>query len=117
MNIEQLALRIYQKGFNATDFSGHCMKPGVVVVEPVRPPRLVAGIDVSAATANVPGTAALLFRVLAVAHEQPPGVLLVQAGDVVTLRQAQLDPMQFDQAVMNIKSEHLLSKWPRETEG
>lgn len=107
MNTQALSARIYVEGFKAADFQ--MLKPGLVIVEPIRPPELLRGIH-SPESKQVPGSACLLFKVLAVADQMPGDALQLIPGDVVTVRNAHLDPVQPNQNVLSIKVEHVLSR-------
>lgn len=112
-SLSNLRMRVYTEGFRPSDFDD--MKPGNVVVEPVRPPgKSAGGVYTGPAAENVPGTGCLFYRVVATSKEHPPGNLKHEPGDVVVLRQAHLDPMNGSQTFLWIKSDHLLAKYARE---
>lgn len=115
-NLERLRTRIYQEGFDLRDFAKpENMKAGLTLVTPVFPPnKSKHGVDTTAATGNVKGASCKLFVIVARAAEQPDGVLPVEFGDVVTIRQAHLDPMNEAQTLLYVKSEHIFHKWPQD---
>lgn len=110
-SLENLRQRVYTDGFRVGDF--HEMRPGLVLVEPIKPPKQTAGgvLIPHTVAEDAPSTACLLFRVVATSKEHAPGTLAHAVDDVVILRQAFLDPLNVKQTLLWIKSEHLLSKY------
>lgn len=101
--------RIYERGFEASDFSE--LKPGYALVEPLRPPQFAtSGLEFPDHIRNLPGQACLLYRVLMVADHDGEGNVWVEPGDVVSLANAALDPIQPDCGKLVVRVEHIYAK-------
>lgn len=115
--LEALVDRLYtptssgpQYGFQASDFDPYLLKDGISIVVPLFPPeQLSSGIALPPQIVNLPGTGAYVYRVIAMALEQPHEAPPIEIGDVVLLRNAHLDPIQVDRKVFTIKTEHILA--------
>jgi co-chaperonin GroES (HSP10) len=110
-------LRIYKDGWLAADFLA--VKSNLHIVEPVVPKaaegerdmKTAGGIIVPghATTDKIPGTAALIYRIARKADAPGDGALGVDVGDLVTLRNAMLDPLGPKQTHHTIDALHIVA--------
>jgi len=102
--------RIYKDGIAAADILelliGGDDRP--LLVEPVMPPATTkGGIIIPGQSIDVPGTAAVLFRV--VRDEHAPLVDDDLAGEVVLLRNAMLEPLGPSMQLLVISRRHIIA--------
>lgn len=112
MNIAALSARVHSHGggFRASDFDPARLEPGQLIVSPVRPPELsLGGIEIPDAARNIRGQFAIMHRVEVVAAKQPEGIMQVQVGDIVKVRNAFLDPLDPTGELCSVPTKHVLA--------
>ena len=97
--------RVYFSGFTASDFAS--LRPGLVLVEPVKPPSVTGSIILAEQTKQVLGNACQIYRVLRAPDAQSPDDVQVKAGDIVSLRNAALEPIHPAQGQFVIHARHI----------
>lgn len=97
--------RVYFSGFTAGDFVS--LRPGLVLVEPVFPPSAVGNIILAEQTKQVLGNACQIYRVLRAPDVQAPDDVKVKPGDIVSLRNAALEPIHPKQGQLVIAAKHI----------
>lgn len=110
--LEHTIGRIYQSGFDKEDFER--LQPGLVVVEPVRPPAVtLGGIHTAVDWAQMPAPRCVLHRITVVGpkDESYDGPKLdLAAGDVVIIRTAMAEPVHPSLEPLLIHRRHVLAK-------
>jgi hypothetical protein len=85
------------------------LAPNSVVVEPVLPPNQTeSGILLK--EGDIPGTAAICFRVLDVGPETYPPPMSIGDGDIVVVRNAMLEPIHPAMDILVIEAKHILAR-------
>jgi hypothetical protein len=113
--LEHTVGRIYQNGFNADDFQSESLQPGLVLVEPVRPPAVtLGGIHTAVDWAQMPAPRCILHRIVKVgpddaSYEGPE--ILVAVGDIVIIRTAMAEPIHPKLEPLLIHRRHILARF------
>lgn len=97
--------RVYLRGFRAGDFAS--LRPGTVLVEPVRAVARSGEIHLASSSVDVPGISAAIYRVLRAPSVQRPEDVQIADGDIVCLRNAALEPIHKDQNQLVIGAQHI----------
>ncbi len=101
--------RLYTRPRSLTVEMLEAVAPNSIVVEPVLPPNQTAsGIQLQ--QGDVPGTAAIAFRVLQVGESTYPWPVSVDDGDIVVVRNAMLEPIHPAMDILVIEAKHVLAK-------
>jgi hypothetical protein len=112
MNLAHFAARLYANGHVPADFrEGGALKPGMVIVSPLRPPQVsVGGLHVPEKAREVAGQFALAHVVEAIGPVPAfvPNLLPLRIGDVVKTREAHLDPLDHRGNLCSVPHEHVL---------
>lgn len=111
MQTEHEIARIYQHGFKPDDFNE--LQPGLIVVEPVRPPQTTLGGIVTAEEWHkMPAPRCVLHRVVQVGPfdelcDVPQ--LRVSVGNVVVVRTSQAEPVHPQLEPLLVHCRHVLA--------
>jgi hypothetical protein len=111
--------RLYERGHEPEDFRSDLLKPGIVIVSPIRPPQSINGAVLPEATRNRIGEGCLAFRVEAVAALNPDAArsIEVHRGDIVKCRQWALDSVdESSGALLEVENKHILGVLMRANE-
>ena len=113
--LEHTVGRIYQTGFTADDFFPENLQPGLVLVEPVRPPSVtLGGIHTAVDWAQMPAPRCILHRVVKVgpddaSYDGPEIALTV--GDIVVIRTAMAEPIHPKLEPLLVHKRHVLARF------
>ena len=86
MNVEAFAQRLYRHGHTAADFSD--LRAGGYIVEGIRAPKVLAGIELTDKASEAPVQFCLLHRVVAAWEGGKYAV-----GDLVKCHEQMIDPI------------------------
>lgn len=101
--------RLYTRPKSLTVDMLEDVAPNSIVIEPVLPPNQTAsGIHLK--EGEIPGTAAIAFRVLQVGESTYPWPVSLGAGDIVVVRNAMLEPIHPAMDILVIEAKHVLAK-------
>lgn len=96
--------RIYRRGLTVADIGS--LPPDTYLVSPLKPSGSSSGgIVLSHHIDDLPGTAAIAFRIEARADD-----LVYHVGDVVLVRNAMLEPLDPGMGLLLIASRHVIAK-------
>jgi hypothetical protein len=113
--LEHTIGRIYQQGFVKSDFvEDGLLQPGLVALEPVRPPSVtMGGIHTSVDWAKMPAPRCVMHRVMAVGPKDETydgPALSLEPGDVVVVRTAMAEPIHPNMEPLLVHARHVLAK-------
>lgn len=117
MTIDIDAARIYGQGWAISDFAA--LKANQALVAPIMPPKKIGSIEMPGKVRDIRKNEAVAFRVLKVSSalvDEPENgfrvetALPLDAGDVVILRNAMLDPVHPDGEPLAIHRKHILAR-------
>lgn len=110
--LEHTVGRIYQNGFQPDDFAH--LQPGLVVLEPVRPPAVtIGGIHTAVDWAQMPAPRCVLHKVVRVGPKDlncDVPQLDLDVGDVVVIRTAMAEPVHPSLEPLLVHRRHVLAK-------
>lgn len=113
--LEHTVGRIYQNGFTKDDFLPENLQPGLVLIEPVRPPSVtLGGIHTAVDWAHMPAPRCVLHRVIKVgpddaSYEGPE--LFLSEGDTVVIRTAMAEPIHPNLEPLLVHKRHILARF------
>jgi co-chaperonin GroES (HSP10) len=111
MSNKKQVQRIYIEGWQLSDFVG--VKEDMLIIEPLKPDAETAtkgGIILPGQeVGKIPGVAAFLYRVAAKGPDIEHWPLAPQVGDIVIVRNAMVDPLHVNQALLTVHRKHVLA--------
>lgn len=112
LDLDALRQRVYadkDSGFRAEDFRE--VKPGIVIVRPIRPPpKTEGGIIVPGTSHEISGQLCWLHQVVAVSDKPPEDCIALVPGDVIICMLAFLDPLDPKGDLCDILHDRIVSK-------
>lgn len=102
-------IRLYTRPKSLTPSMLVGLAPNSIVVEPILPPRQSEG-GIQLQQGDIPGTAAIAYRVLQVGPASYEWPVNVGVGDVVIVRNAMLEPLHPAQDILVIEAKHVLAR-------